>query len=189
MKHGSPIWNWIPLYSDEQQDLFQTRTFKCLFLQITVQIGGKLVRLREDSFSILIKQDAWEIIQYCGTRVRILSGSNCFFVVLLCHTAHYYRSKSHKILINNYADQTNKKFSLRMQEYNYICCESCWKSVYISRTKEKCYWRWCDNKTSTLHFDHTTSYQCCNREGAVTTVTTSAHNVMVQGRAPNENIV
>ena len=41
----------------------------------------------------------------------------------------------------------------------------------------------------TLHFDHTTSYQCCNREGAVTTVTTSAHNVMVQGRAPNENIV
>ena len=35
----------------------------------------------------------------------------------------------------------------------------------------------------------TTSYQCCNREGAVTTVTTSAHNVMVQGRAPNENIV
>ena len=58
MKHGSPIWNWIPLYSDEQQDQFQTRTFKCLFLQITVKIGGKMVRLREDSFSILIKQDA-----------------------------------------------------------------------------------------------------------------------------------
>ena len=58
MKHGSPIWNWIPLYSDEQQDQFQTRTLKCLFLQISVQIGGKLVRLKEDSFSILIKQDA-----------------------------------------------------------------------------------------------------------------------------------
>ena len=103
--------------------------------QITVQIGGKLVRLREDSFSILIKQDAWEIIQYCGTRVRILSGSNCFFVVLLCHTAHYYRSKSHKIFISNYADQANKKVSLRMHEYN-ICCKSCSKSVYFSRTKE-----------------------------------------------------
>ena len=58
MKHGSPIWNWIPLYSDEQQDQFQTRTFKCLFLQISVQIGGKLMRPREDSFLILIKQDA-----------------------------------------------------------------------------------------------------------------------------------
>ena len=135
MKHGSPIWNWIPLYSDERQDQFQTRTFKYLFLQITVQIGGKLLRLREDSFSILIKQDAWEIIQYCGTRVRILSGSNCFFVLLWCHTAHYYRSKSHKIFISNYADQTNKKVSLRMHEYN-ICCKSCSKSVYFSRTKE-----------------------------------------------------
>ena len=50
---------------------------------MTVQNHGKLVRLREDSFSILIKQGAKEIIQYCGTRARILFGVKLFLCATL----------------------------------------------------------------------------------------------------------
>ena len=54
------------------------------------------------------------------------------------------------------------------------------QKAYTSPERKKCCWRCCD-KTSTLHFHHSTctSYQCCKGEEAVKIVTTSAHNVIV----------